>query len=442
MRWEGDGSVRAAVERLERQPDVLTAATQLPLSGARRPRRTTLASESSGDCTTWASPSARSGPLGEEGLDVSALDAWDTTRGAGAVIAVLDTGVDKFQPDLLPNRWTNDDPAGGGDDDANGKVDDTFGWDFAANDNDPDDFDFHGTHVAGTAAAVDANTSGVAGVAPDAQIMAVRVLDGNGSGTSEHIGNGITYAAQEGADVINLSLGGEGATDGFMSAGVNAANAADAVVVAAAGNDATNNDTVPTVPCNLPQPNLICVASFANTGALSSFSNFGPSKVDVGAPGSRVLSAKTDYDNLLTNPSFTTSGATWTTSGAPAWARTTSFFNSTPASATDSSLGDYPNNANGSLHSQAVSFTGLSGCRLDARARFDLETDADFLDVYGESGAVDIPPFDDRGLTGSSGGFVSLENSLEAFDGDSAVSARFQSCPMKATPTTAPTSTM
>ncbi len=143
------GSVRAAVERLERQPDVLTAQPNYLYRALAAPPDDTRFGELWGLHNVGQPIPPVSGPLGEEGLDASALDAWDTTRGAGAVIAVLDTGVDKFQPDLLPNRWTNDDPAGGGDDDANGKVDDTFGWDFAANDNDPDDFDFHGTHVRG-----------------------------------------------------------------------------------------------------------------------------------------------------------------------------------------------------------------------------------------------------------------------------------------------------
>jgi subtilisin family serine protease len=418
------GSVTAAVARLKRQPDVLDAQPNYLYKALAAPPDDTRFGELWGLDNTGQSIL---GVNGAAGVDVSALDAWDTTRGSGAVIAILDTGVDKFHPDLLPNRWSNNDPAGGGDDDSNGKVDDTFGWDFVAGDNDPDDFNFHGSHVAGTAAAVDDNGTGIAGVAPEAQVMAVRVLDGNGSGSSEDIGSGIAYAAQEGADVINLSLGGDGPTDPFMSAGVDVANAQDAVVVVAAGNDATDNDTVPTVPCNLPQPNLICVASVSNTGGLSSFSNFGTSKVDVGAPGRSVLSAKTDYDNLLTNPSFDIDGATWTTSGTPSWARTTSVFNSAPASATDSPGVDYPDNANGSLNSQVVNFTGLSGCRLDLEARYDVETGADFFDAFAVSGTDEIPPFNQRGETGSTNGqFFSIENSLEGFDGQSSVSARFQ----------------
>jgi subtilisin family serine protease len=222
---------------------------------------------------------------------VSALQAWTNSKGSGQVIAVVDTGVDLNHPDLKGNLWTGPGPIHGFD-----AVDDDF---------DPDDFQFHGTHVAGTAAAIENNSLGVAGVAPDAQIMAIRALDGDGSGTSADIGNGITWAVQNGADVVNLSLGGpSGADDAFMSTAIDLANAGDVVVVAAAGNDGNDNDDDPTTPCTFPQPNLICVAAVTQTGALAGFSNFGSATVDVGAPGTNVLSAKTDYGAPLMTEGF------------------------------------------------------------------------------------------------------------------------------------------
>ena len=142
---------------------------------------------------------------------ISALEAWDDNRGAGQIIAVADTGIDLTHPDLVGNLWSNLAEDGGLpliDDDLNGEVDDVHGYDFVDADGVPDDYDFHGTHVAGTAAAVAGNSQGIAGVAPEAQIMAVRVLDGDGSGSSDEIADGIVYAADNGADVINLSLGG------------------------------------------------------------------------------------------------------------------------------------------------------------------------------------------------------------------------------------------
>ena len=188
------------------------------------------------------------------GVDV--LPAWDRSRGAGQVIAIVDTGVDLTHPDLAGNLWTG--PGG------------VHGHDFVDNDNDPDDFNMHGTHVAGTAAAIADNALGVAGVAPQAQIMAVRVLDGDGLGSTTSIANGIAFAAANGAGVINLSLGGPaGAGDQTMQAAIAQAEESNAVVVAAAGNEANNNDVNPDTPCTLPNGNLICVAAVTRTGARS-----------------------------------------------------------------------------------------------------------------------------------------------------------------------------
>lgn len=221
---------------------------------------------------------------------INALAAWETTRGADQVIAIVDTGVDLTHPDLEDNLWTS--PLG------------DHGFDFVDTDADPDDYDFHGTHVAGTAAAIADDGTGVAGVAPEAEIMPVRVLDGNGTGFSADIGNGIAFAAQNGADVINLSLGGPGGTDEHMSSAIDIANALDAVVVVAAGNDGGDNDVEPTVPCNLPQANIVCVAAITESGALAGFSNFGTASVDIGAPGTNILSAKTDYGTPLISDGF------------------------------------------------------------------------------------------------------------------------------------------
>ena len=140
---------------------------------------------------------------------VGVLPAWDRSRGAGQVIAIVDTGVDLTHPDLAGQPL-----------DGPGNAAST-GHDFVDNDDDPDDFNMHGTHVAGTAAAIADNAPGVAGVAPQAQIMAVRVLDGDGLGSSTSIANGISFAAANGAGVINLSLGGPaGAGDQTMQAAI------------------------------------------------------------------------------------------------------------------------------------------------------------------------------------------------------------------------------
>ena len=141
---------------------------------------------------------------------INAPESWAAGyTGQGVIVAVVDTGVDINHPDLMSQIWVNaGEIAGNGiDDDGNGYVDDVHGWDFASNDNNPDDGNGHGTHVAGTIAADD-NGIGATGVAPDATIMPVRVLGNNGSGSASSVAAGIRYAVNMGADIINLSLGG------------------------------------------------------------------------------------------------------------------------------------------------------------------------------------------------------------------------------------------
>lgn len=349
---------------------------------------------------------------------VNAFTAWNTTRGVGQVIAIVDSGVDLTHPDLFPNLWSNPgEVAGNGlDDDANGVVDDVRGADFvdragAVPTGNPDDFEFHGTHVAGTAAAQDDNGRGVAGVAPDARIMAVRVLDGNGGGSSADIGNGIAYAAREGADVINLSLGGSGASDQFMSDGVDVAAQQDAVVVAAAGNEGSNNDdpATPVVPCNLPQSNLICVAAVNETGDRASFSNFGPTSVDVAAPGTNILSAKTDWGAPVFSDDFNASLAAWdqfVDTGSVAWGQTNvpGTFTEGTRSVTDSPGGNYAVNSDSELFAHsALNLTGRRGCRMHFDLRHQIQgpasngaiRDALFVGAFtNTTGVEQFLPFD------------------------------------------------
>ena len=275
-----EGPPGAALARLERRPGVAYAQPNY--------RYEALAPDDSFFGSLWG--------LGPD-PGVGALAAWDRTRGAGQVIAIVDSGIDLTHPDLSARLWQNPgETAGGGDGDANGRVDDVHGFDFVEDDGDPDDYQFHGTHVAGTAAATADNGAGVAGVAPEASLMAVRVLDGNGGGTSADVGSGIVYAAQEGADVINLSLGGAGgAGDVYLKDALAVARSFDAVVVAAAGNEGNDNDAQARTPCALPGDHLICVAALSSGGTLPGFSNYGATTVDVAAPGTNILSTKTDW---------------------------------------------------------------------------------------------------------------------------------------------------
>jgi thermitase len=190
--------------------------------------------------------------------------AWDIAQGNSTQeIAVLDTGVDYTHPDL------------------DGKT--IKGYDFVDNDNAPMDANGHGTHVAGIAAAETNNATGIAGTAPNTKILAVRVLDANGSGTLEDVADGIRYAADSGAEVINMSLGCDCHTVALEDA-VNYAWNKGVVIVAAAGNDNTSATFEPA-----SYTNVIAVGAVNNKDRKASFSNYG-TWVDVVAPGVDIAS--------------------------------------------------------------------------------------------------------------------------------------------------------
>lgn len=169
---------------------------------------------------------------------VKAPAAWaQGYTGRGIVIAVLDTGVDYNHADLKDNIWTNpaEIPGNGIDDDGNGYIDDAQGWSFADNSNNVIDVNGHGTHVAGTIAGGN-NGFGVTGIAYDAKIMPVKVLNDEGAGSTNSVADGIYYAVNNGANVINLSLGGN-FPNSTLEAAIQYASSKGAVVVMAAGNN-------------------------------------------------------------------------------------------------------------------------------------------------------------------------------------------------------------
>ena len=170
--------------------------------------------------------------------EVNAPAAWDsTTCDSTQIIGIIDTGVDWTHPDLDSKIWTNysEIPANGIDDDGNGYIDDVRGWDYVNDDNDPNDDNSHGTHVAGIAAAETDNGVGIAGISWNAKIMPVKMLQSSGAGSSSDLASAIDYAANNGAEVINMSLGSYGESMTVKTALENAY--AYAVLVAAAGNN-------------------------------------------------------------------------------------------------------------------------------------------------------------------------------------------------------------
>ena len=261
------------------------------------------------DQQTYTAEPLYSQQWGLQAINLPAL--WDKPKKSTKrpVIAILDTGVDIEHPDLAANIWTNATEANGisgQDDDANGFKDDIHGWDFINNHSVTNDFNGHGTHCAGIAAAVGNNGIGITGANPDALIMPVTVMQSNGTGDVATIVKGIDYAAANGADVISMSIGGYQYSMAEEQALGRAY--ADAVLVAAAGNDACCFEQCKECP---PLPSfpagftfVLGVEASANAqGTLAGFSNyditgpiysiFGEDKLynyELRAPGVNIMS--------------------------------------------------------------------------------------------------------------------------------------------------------
>jgi subtilisin family serine protease len=224
---------------------------------------------------------------------VQALEAWDSvTDQVGespprTLIATVDTGIDRTHPDLEPNIWWNlPESTGttGFDDDGNGYVDDTWGWDFVNNDNDPFDDNMHGTAVSSVEAAA-YDGVGVAGLCPWCDLLAVKVLGSDGSSTLDIVADGIVYATDMGAKVINLSMVASGGSQSLKDA-VNYAWDSGALVVAAAGNHGTESQMWPAA-----YDNVMSIASTNDQDYRSCFSGYSEGYISVAAPGEAILTA-------------------------------------------------------------------------------------------------------------------------------------------------------
>ncbi len=313
-----DGGVKAAVAALERRADVVYAEPNYLY-------RTTGLSNDPYLPDQWGLHNTGQLLFGEPGTagtpdaDIDAPEAWSTVTGSAAVtVAVVDTGVDLDHPELAGQLWTNPaDPANGVDDDGNGLVDDVHGWDWVEGDNAPNDWEGHGTHVAGTIGAAGNDAVGVAGVAWDVSIMPLRVMGGYG-GTNADIASAFAYAGAHGADVVNASLGGPGDSRAIEDA---ITGAPDTMFVVAAGNEGTNNSqpSTPVFPCNYPAANLVCVAASDNHDVMAPFSNYSTLSVDLAAPGVGIASTVPSAAAVRSETFDAGLAPAWETGGTRPW---------------------------------------------------------------------------------------------------------------------------
>jgi subtilisin family serine protease len=304
---QGD-SVPDAVAKLNARSDVRYAEPNYIYKPTRTPNDTLFGQQWGQLNTAQTFNPDSDGPPGTPitgipGVDMGAAPAWDTVTGdPNILVGVADTGVIAGHPDLEPDVRRD------------------LARDFRAESpsqiNPGADANGHGTHVAGTIGAVGNNARGVAGVSWNPGIVPLRVLNSEG-GPDTAIAAGFAYAGEAGLRIVNASLGGPGDAQITRDAILLSPNT---LFVVAAGNDANDNDGPnPAFPCAIPADNLICVAATNPRDGLASFSNFGRTSVDLGAPGTNILSTFPIFDTIRTAgfapADWTLSGPVWTLNG-------------------------------------------------------------------------------------------------------------------------------
>lgn len=267
-------------------------------------------------------------PLRTNTFGSNAAAAWNAGKiGSSTVyVGIIDEGVMFNHSDLAANFWQNPyDVADGVDNDGNGYVDDTRGWDFAGGDNSVYDgtSDDHGTHVAGTIGGVGGNGAGVAGVCWNVKLISAKFLGASG-GTTANAVKAIDYITdlkvRHGLNIVatNNSWGGGGFSQALADA-ITRANNAGILFIAAAGNNGRNNDTTANYPSNYTMSNVIAVGALTSAGQRASYSNYGRTQVDLFAPGSGIISTVPGTGNTSAYASYNgTSMATPHVTGAAA----------------------------------------------------------------------------------------------------------------------------
>ena len=361
-------NVRHAAKQLERDPSIEWAQPNYYQHGAGLPNDELYGRQ-------WSLPV------------IGAPAAWDQTTGSASVpVAIVDSGINAAEPDLAPNVRMD------------------LGWDFVSNDADASDNVGHGTHVAGIVAARGDNGIGISGVAWRSSLIPVRVLDNMNVGTCSQIAEGMAYAVQQGARIVNLSLGSPTPCQPERDV-IDAAP--DVLFVVAAMNDGEDVEQAPSFPCNYPSPNIICVAATDEHDQLADFSNYGAQDVDLAAPGDNILSTFVQWGpkDVISDEGFEAPlNGNWSTGGTPnTWGRSFTYWHSGSWSLSDSPSGQYANNADTYAALTGVDLTGRRDCAASVYARTAL-ADNDLL--LAET-SPDLQTWGKRitALSGTSNGF-------------------------------------
>jgi subtilisin family serine protease len=232
---------------------------------------------------------------GSATADISALAAWEKTRGTDkVVVAVIDSGVDYTHPDLIKNMWVRPPGMARYSDAQLGTIDDAHGFNAVDNTGDPMDDNGHGTHCAGIIGAEGDNNEGIAGINWKLEIMPLKFIDASGSGTTKDAIKAINYVidrkrAGVNVRVINASWGSTAKSKALEDA-IREAGEEGILFIAAAGNSSADSDRSPHYPAGYNLPNVISVAALNRKDELASFSNYGAKSVHIAAPGSEILS--------------------------------------------------------------------------------------------------------------------------------------------------------
>ena len=378
------------------------------------------------------------GVSGTSDADIDAPEGWaisEATTSASVVVAVIDTGVAYNHPDLAANMWDGTSCI-----DENGAAvagGCNYGYDYEDGDNTPlPTTSSHGTHVAGTIAAVKNNAAGIIGVAPQAKIMAIK-----SSLTTSNAVKSINFAAQNGARVINASWGCNwpdvaGRTHALCSgtgdyrdlALEGAIGAFPGLFVVAAGNGDGDSDTggdnhdseqtLHSYPCDLTLPNIICVTATDQNDSLATFSDYGATSVDVGAPGINILS--TVADTAVVNEDFNSVTIPDLPSG---WTKTGNWgtydFSGDKVLYGDLAL-SYANNANTTATSQSINLSSANGATVSFYTQCDTEytttTWSDYIQLEYSADGTNFVPVSDPFFGGD---FLWDEAQLDFLNGDS-----------------------